>query len=252
VPALCSASVAATSTKLGIATLHAPSASCPLGSSAPSLPGTDIASAIRVVCQHLGRPIPEEVVQALQNEWYSTAGDLVALSDETARSLGVPLRLKSAITELLSSSSTAAPAPTSAAQPLEAAAAAAAAAASQLLGSTDAHRGHEDPPAAVSEQTVGAKDSQLGDNGSSLAAALGPSSGSAAGKGRQETDWSVLPIEERRAPKKSRFDHKMADLPRLSQRRRNERYALSVSGAALPIDVDVRRSLCASQDPALA
>ncbi|KAI3437936.1 hypothetical protein D9Q98_000380 [Chlorella vulgaris] len=207
---------------------------------------TDIASAIRVVCQHLGRPIPEEVVQALQNEWYSTAGDLVALSDETARSLGVPLRLKSAITELLSSSSTAAPAPTSAAQPLEAAAAAAAAAASQLLGSTDAHRGHEDSPAAVSEQTVGGRESQLGDNGSSLAAALGPSSGSAAGKGRQETDWSVLPIEERRAPKKSRFDHKMADLPRLSQRRRNERYALSAAeiSPALQAEFDAFHRFC--------
>lgn len=58
---------------------------------------------MRAACERLGRPFAEEdLVQTLKNNWYGTAGELAAMPDETARSLGVPLRLRSVVAEMMS------------------------------------------------------------------------------------------------------------------------------------------------------
>lgn len=87
------------------------------GSTSPSAaavtPDTKVAAAISAACEQLGKPFPAAAVQALESNWYSTAAELAALPEETARSLGVPLRLKTAVADMLSSRSappTAAPA----------------------------------------------------------------------------------------------------------------------------------------------
>jgi len=64
-----------------------------------------VGAAIRAACQQLGRPFATQVASALHDNWYTTAGELAALPDETARSLGIPLRLKAVVVELLAAGS---------------------------------------------------------------------------------------------------------------------------------------------------
>jgi hypothetical protein len=65
---------------------------------------TSIDDAIEIACQSIGR-VPGEAEKLLAikltKEWYPTASDVAAMSDEQAATLGVPLRLKSVITTLL-------------------------------------------------------------------------------------------------------------------------------------------------------
>lgn len=190
---------------------------------APQLtPDADVEAAIRAACQQLGKPFAEDAVAVLHANWYSTAGDLAALPDEAARSLGVPLRLKQAVAELLAAGSTDVEAAGMQGGGSDAAATAAAAAAA--LGDTARQL-----PAGVErllDGTLPGSGSGGDAAGQSLSAAVAALN--ASGAAAMEWDQSHLPIEERRCPPMQRFGNRLSDAPAASKRGKAERYALSV------------------------
>ncbi len=172
---------------------------------------------MHAACERLGKPVPDAAVQALIDNWYTTAGELAALPDETARSLGLPLRLKAVVGELLlqpeaavESSGLQASGGSSTEEALAAA-----------RGSSDASSGDEAEEVLSDSET----DSELVEE---LAAMRG-SGGEADAAAAAAWDQAHLPIEERRCPAFRRAGFKSADLPRVTKRPVARKYALSVS-----------------------
>ena len=203
-------------------------------------------------CARLGRPYAAEAAAALQNNWYATAGEFVALSDETTRSLGVPLRLKATVAELLAagddggtqqqqqqqqpSSGLAGSLFGSAVQLPNAAA--------RLLGwmggSSSAPPGAAPAaePGAVrgaaaaaqqADESLGSESDSDGADADELAAAVAGSVQRFAAAAGEDADQLALPIEERRCPLQRRAGNADCYAVRVSKRSRAERYALSVS-----------------------
>ncbi|KAI7842588.1 hypothetical protein COHA_003692 [Chlorella ohadii] len=180
-------------------------------------PDTGVAAAVHAACERLGKPVPDAAVQALLDNWYTTAGELAALPDETARSLGLPLRLKAVVGELLSQPEAAAE--SSGLQAGGGSSAEEALAAAR--GSSDASSGDEAEEVLSDSET----DSELVEE---LAAMRG-SGGEADAAAAAAWDQADLPIEERRCPAFRRAGFKSADLPRVTKRPVARKYALSES-----------------------
>ncbi|EFN54907.1 hypothetical protein CHLNCDRAFT_135039 [Chlorella variabilis] len=172
------------------------------GSTSPSAaavtPDTKVAAAISAACEQLGKPFPAAAVQALESNWYSTAAELAALPEETARSLGVPLRLKTAVADMLSSRSA----------PPTAAPAAARGAAAAVSGQQQAAQ----PPGSAK----GFLSSAMQYFGSLM-------------QPDGEVSWAALPIEERRSQKMARFNNPFSSAEKVSKRTKPERYAISLA-----------------------
>lgn len=185
---------------------------------APLAPSTEVGAAIRAACDRLGRPFPEAAVAALQDNWYNTAAELTALPDDTARSLGVPLRLKAEVAQLL-------------------AAAAAPAADGGSSGGSSASDGLVAgvPLPAQAEQLLddlldGSSDGSESDADSSSSSVEAAAAQTAAAAAEAAAwDQAHLPIEERRCPPLRRFGNRAKDAPTLTSRAggRTVRYALS-------------------------
>ena len=170
---------------------------------------TDVGEAIRAACAELRKPFPEAAVAALQAEWFNTAGELAALPDDTARSLGVPLRLKHAVADMLGG-----------------ACSAAAAEAAPLLALPGSGNGGDAVQPQTEQQRAAADAAAEAVVASSLAEVV---TATVEGSGREAVAWdqSHLPIEQRQMP---RYRGNSSNLvPKVSKRTTSTKYALSVS-----------------------
>ncbi|KAL4451998.1 hypothetical protein ABPG75_007660 [Micractinium tetrahymenae] len=210
-------------------------------------PDTPIADAVRLTCEQLGRPFASEAVEALLDNWYSTAGELAALPDETARSLGIPLRLRSAVAEALQGSEAAGPTAGVGYTSLAPGAAAGSDVLQDAATQHEQQRSRSSSPggrlagsaAASADQQQQGQQEPGGAGESSLpaaAAAVPTSSSSSSSRGslaaaaQQVTaavDPFFLPIEQRRCPPQRRFGNSAVQAPRVVQRSKASRYALS-------------------------
>ncbi|PRW56953.1 saccharopine dehydrogenase isoform B [Chlorella sorokiniana] len=197
---------------LSLAASSAPSSSVQL------TPDTDVAAAVHAACERLGKPVPEAAVQALLDNWYTTAGELAALPDETARSLGLPLRLKAVVGELLSQQEAAAESSSQGAVQTDSSAAEAPDAARSSSASSSGDEADE----AVSDSDA---DSGLAE---ALEAMRG-SGGEADAAAAAAWDQADLPIEQRRCPPIRRAGFSRADAPKVVKRTTPRKYALSES-----------------------
>lgn len=162
-------------------------------------------------------------MQALVDNWYTTAGELAALPDETARSLGLPLRLKALVGELLTppEAATAAAAESSSLGSATAGGSSAAEALAAARGSSASSSEDEaDEPLADSEA----------DGLAEALEAMRGSGGEADAAAAAAWDQAHLPIEERRCPPIRRAGFSRADVPKVVKRTTSRsKYALSVS-----------------------
>lgn len=234
---------------------------------------TNVAVAIRTACKKLRKPYPEEAVAALLDNWYSTAGELAALPDDTARSLGVPLRLKSAVAEMLDAgegpdgSAAAAAAPWAGGQQAVTAPQGLLASARQLPAQAerlinDLFGGDGSSTSSNAEGVAGGQQMAVAE---APAAASSSSSSSPMQQGEEAAssslaaavaslpaswDWEQahLLIEQRTCPPISRFGHSYADTPKVTKRQRSERYALSEAevqlSASLAAELDAFHRFC--------
>ncbi|KAL4424494.1 hypothetical protein ABPG77_006803 [Micractinium sp. CCAP 211/92] len=206
---------------------------------------TPIVDAVRLTCEQLGRPYASEVAEALLDNWYTTAGELAALPDETARSLGIPLRLRAAVAAALQASEAASIAGTlqaegaAATTPGGEAQREAAVQHAQQRSRSSSPGGHPAEAAAArtsqqqqQEGSVGESLQPADDRPASNATSVGEaSSGSLATAAQRTTATAVdpfsLPIEQRRCPLQRRFGNSIVQAPRVVPRSRAARYALS-------------------------
>lgn len=183
-------------------------------------PDTDVAAAVHAACERLGKPVPEAAVQALVDNWYTTAGELAALPDETARSLGLPLRLKAVVGELLAQPDVAAEA--SSLGSVQAGGGSSAAVALSTPRSSSASSSGDEAEVQLSDSEA---DGRLAE---ALEAMRG-SGGEADAAAAAAWDQAHLPVEQRRCPPIRRAGFSRADLPKIVKRSRPRKYALSVS-----------------------
>lgn len=201
-----------------------------------------VGDAVRLTCEQLGRPFANEVVQALLDNWYSTAGELAALPDETARLLGIPLRLRTAVAQALQASEAAGPDAVvdGALQGPGAATATAGADAARdaaMQGSRSSGSLADSAIAGRPTQQQGSRGETSFPAGTNVASSSPSSSRGSNGRlaiaAQQEAaaaiDPSSLPIEQRRCPLQRRFGNSATQAPRVVRRSRASRYALSVS-----------------------
>lgn len=201
-------------------------------------PDTDVSTAIAAACTRLQRPFAADAVAALEGNWYSTAGELAALPDETARSLGVPLRLKAAVAEMLESTNGSSSGSSAVAGGLLGSAAAHAerlvsgwfssSSSSNGAAAAAADGGSEPQPAGVQQATADAAQRQQDEEEelrleAAVAAAL---DGGGAAAAAAAWDQAHLPIEERICAPVRRG---RGDPITTTQRKRGEPYALTVS-----------------------
>lgn len=170
-------------------------------------------------------------MQALVDNWFTTAAELAALSDETARSLGLPLRLKAVVGEMLAGSVAAAAA---ADGPAAAARAASIDAATQLRQQAEAQldgsSAAQSLDAALDSSSEGDASEDEGRSGLAEAvAAMRGSGGAGDAAAAAAWDQADLPIEQRRCPPIRRAGFSYTDLPKVTKRTRPQKYALSVS-----------------------
>lgn len=207
-------------------------------SSAAVAPSTEVGAAIRAACDRLNKPFPEAAVAALQDNWYNTAAELTALPDETARSLGVPLRLKAEVAQLLAA--TAAPA------------AEAANAGSRSGSSASASDGLAAglPLPAQTEQLLDelldGSDSSESDADSSSSVEAAAAEAAAAAAQAAAWDQAHLPLEHRRCPPPRRFGNSAKAAPKLTSRGQAQRYALSAdeTSPALAAEFEAFHRFC--------
>ncbi len=224
---------------------------------------TPVVDAVRLTCEQLGRPYASEVAEALLDNWYTTAGELAALPDETARSLGIPLRLRAAVAAALQASEAASIAGTLQAQGAAATTPGgeaqweAAVQHAQQRSRSSSRGGHPFAEAAAArtsqqqqqEGSVGESLQPADDRPASNASSVSKASiGSLATAAQRTTAAAVdpfsLPIEQRRCPLQRRFGNSIVQAPRVVPRSRAARYALSVSSIAhLPLHPMCQRPL---------
>ena len=210
-------------------------------------PSDDVEVAVHAVLKELNRqPGPAEaaLVGRLRDEWYDTAASLADLDDAMAAKLGVPLRLRSKLTQMLQHGSGGA----------EGAAAAPAAAAGALRQPGPKLAGGLSLPSQALDLVSGLFNLR-GRNGNVLSTESATasassswdmeveeqaarfqqestSSSSSSGGGGSTWDYVeqelALPIEQRRCPPLGRFGHRCEELPQVTRRVRAEAYALKV------------------------
>lgn len=153
-------------------------------------PTTSVEDAIGAACAALGRapgPAEAQLAETLRSNWFASAADLGAMSDSQATVLGLPLRLKAWIDEELAAAA--------------------------------------DDAAALSEASDGEGEGAL----ELAAAAVELLSGEepAPEAAPAEQGWEALPLELRVCPPPKRFGHSYESRPRVVERGRATKYALS-------------------------
>lgn len=159
-------------------------------------------------------------MQALVDNWYTTAGELAALPDETARSLGLPLRLKAVVGELLAQPDVAAEG-SSLGSVQAGGGSSAAVALSTPRSSSASSRGDE--------AEVQLSDSEADGRLAEALEAMRGSGGEADAAAAAAWDQAHMPVEQRRCPPIRRAGFSREDLPKIVKRSRPRKYALSVS-----------------------
>jgi hypothetical protein len=202
-------------------------------SSPPILSTTDtVETAIEAACQAFGRtpgPAELQLVETLQQNWFSSAADIASMTETQAATLGVPMRLKLWIDEALAPSEkeNEASSPSSLGGGTAISAAAAAALFQQQLSLDAVEASDED----VSEDYEAADEAldYTNPSSSSQDAAITAEATATANTFVEQEGWEALPIEERICPPRSRFGHELKARPNVVSRGRATKYALKLT-----------------------
>ena len=205
---------------------------------------TDVATALRAACEALGRPFSPDLVATLEANWFTTAGDLAAMTDADARSLGLPLRLKSALAGLLGRGLEQAyddderESSRSDRRGGEGGGAGAASPATGVVLPTVAVQlvdtflaraeGGKVSGLTSSSSNGGGEARRGGDSAAASSPPTPPPITTNTSSSSSQDDFFQLPIEERQCPLMRRYDNPMTQLPKVSKRGRPEPYALKV------------------------
>jgi hypothetical protein len=196
-----------------------------------------IQDAIEAACHALGRtpgPAEQQLAETLQQNWFSSAADLAAMTETQAAALGVPLKLKSWIDHALAPSEKAIETITASSSLGGGVAIPAAAAAlfqQQLTldgeeeTSGEEYASFDESDASINPSFIALDDAATADTvtGATTSPVIGISSFV------EQEGWEDLPIEERICPPLDRFGYNTKTFPKVVTRGRATKYALKLS-----------------------